>query len=370
MEAVGRLAGGVAHEFNNLLTAITGYSDLLLSRLANEDALRRDVHEIKSAATRAASITHQLLAFSRRNPFRPDVFDLRGVVRGIEPTLRRMLGDNVELLIELPDEAAYVKAEVSQIEQIMINLAVNAREAMPSGGRLYVTVENRASESLDRASLSSPDSWIQMTVRDTGWGIKSSVLPRIFEPFFTTKGPDEGPGLGLAIVYSLVRQCGGKIIAESQGGAGAVFRILLPRVNTPAPVSGSTEPVGGRRRTILLVEDQDFVRAVTRRLLEAAGYQVIDSANAGNALNVVQDQLNTLDLLLTDVVMPEMSGVELAEQVAMRRPELPVLYMSGFTRDEVLHDARNNRPAQFLQKPFSRDQLITGVRDAMAASAS
>jgi signal transduction histidine kinase len=355
MEAVGRLAGGIAHEFNNLLTAITGYADLLLARTKDQPDLRHDVYEIKTAAGRASSITRQLLTFSRRHPVRPHVFDLRGVIKGMEPALRRLVGDDVRLEVELPSAASYIRAEAAQIEQIIGNLAVNARDAMPSGGKLSIRVHDpEGGES------------VRISVCDTGRGIHQDVLPRIFEPFFTTKGPEEGAGLGLAIVYSLVRQCGGQILAESHPSEGATFQVLLPRAAAPSPARGESEEQF-RPRTILLVEDQDVVRSVTRRLLEAAGYRVIEAQGGEEAL-ALQDRLSEVDLLLTDVVMPVLSGVDIAERLAERRPDLSVLFMSGFTRDEVLHDSRTDLPAHFLQKPFTKDQLIGRVRDALAAA--
>ncbi len=354
MEAVGRLAGGIAHEFNNVLTAITGYADLLLARTKEYPDLRHDIYEIKTAATRASNITRQLLTFSRRHPVRPQVFDLRVALKGMEPTLRRLIGDRVELRLELPSTATYIRAEVAQIEQIIVNLAVNARDAMPTGGTLTIRVDEPHSPP-----------WVRITVADTGPGIDSDVLPRIFEPFFTTKAPDEGTGLGLAIVYSMVRQCGGQIVAESDPEQGAVFQVLLPRTDAPSPSSGAKDE---RPRTILLIEDQDVVRSVTKRLLEAAGFQVIDAHGGQEALALPPELLSKLDLVLTDVVMPVLSGVDIAERLAERRPELPVLYMSGFTRDEVLHDARTDLPAHFLQKPFTRDQLIARVKEVLAST--
>jgi len=354
MEAVGRLAGGIAHEFNNVLTAITGYADLLLARAKNLPDLRHDIYEIKTAATRASNLTKQLLTFSRRHPVRPQVFDLRTVLKGMEPALRRLMGEEVRLRLDLPPTAAYIRAEESQIEQIMANLAVNARDAMPGGGMLSISVDE-------------PDGgqWVRITVADTGRGIESDVLPRIFEPFFTTKAQDEGAGLGLAIVYSLVRQCGGQVFAESSPSDGAVFQVLLPRSAPPSP-SHSADDKDDRPRTILLVEDQDVVRSVTRRLLEAAGYQIIEARSGHDALGLSHERLGQIDLLLTDVVMPAMSGMDIAQKLGEILPNLPVLYMSGFTRDEVLHDARSDRPAHFLQKPFTRDQLLAKVKAALA----
>ena len=354
MEAVGRLAGGVAHEFNNVLTAITGYADLLLARTKDLPDLRHDIYEIKTAASRASNITRQLLTFSRRHPVRPQVFDLRTVLKGMEPAFARLVGQEVRLRLELPPTAAYIRAEASQIEQIMANLAVNARDAMPGGGALTIRVDE-----------TEAGQWVRITVADTGPGIDAEVLPRIFEPFFTTKGSEEGAGLGLAIVYSLVRQCGGQIFAESSPSDGAVFQVLLPRVAPPSPSRGAADEQD-RPRRILLVEDQDVVRSVTRRLLEAAGYQVVEAQSGRDALSLPGEQLTQIDLLLTDVVMPAMSGMDIAQRLAEIRPDLPVLYMSGFTRDEVLHDARTDRPAHFLQKPFTRDQLLAKIKAALA----
>jgi len=356
MEAVGRLAGGIAHEFNNLLTAITGSADLLLSRTREQPDLRHDIYEIKTAAARASNITQQLLTFSRRHPVRPHVFDLRTVLKGMEPTLRRMVAPDVRLDLQLPTGAAYIKAEVTQIEQIILNLALNSRDAMPTGGTLSIRVDDPQTDPQDPV--------VRITVADTGSGIDPRVLPRIFEPFFTTKGPEQGAGLGLAIVYSLVRQSGGQIVAESNPHEGAVFNVLFPRAQAPSPARGLPE-TPPRPHTILIVEDQDVVRSVTRRLLEAAGYHVIDARGGEDALALDDQELARIDLLLTDVVMPVLSGVDIAQRLSERRPDLAVLYMSGFTRDEVLHDSRTDLPAHFLQKPFTRDQLLSRVQDAL-----
>jgi signal transduction histidine kinase/CheY-like chemotaxis protein len=380
MEAIGRLAGGIAHDFNNILTAIAGYADLALARLdgkvdGNADlvgGLRGDVSEIKEAAARAGAVTRQLLTFSRKHLTQTEVLDLRDVVSAMEGMLRRVIGDSVELFVARGPVPCRVKADRGQVEQVILNLGVNARDAMPEGGRLTIGTCDVAGGHCGAQAAGGPEGdYVLLTVSDTGRGIDPAVLPRIFEPFFTTKGPDCGTGLGLSIVYSIVQQCGGHVLVDSEPGRGTRFRIFLPRVNVadvqpPKPRPAAVQGSGGA--TILLVEDRDDVRIVTRRMLQRCGYTVLEAADAAAALALHERHHGPVQLLITDVVMPGMSGRELAERVGPQRPDMKILFMSGFTRDEILPDGGEGTNKSFLQKPFTLDQLLTRVAEMIGSS--
>ena len=368
LEAVGRLAGGVAHDFNNILTAIGGYTDLLLADMAPDDTRRQDVEEIHRAAQRAAALTHQLLAFSRRQVMQPKVVDLNALVADIEKMLRRLIGEDILFATVLHPRAGNVRADPGQLEQVIVNLAVNARDAMPNGGRL--TIETRSIE-LDEAYRAqhptvTPGPYVMLAVSDTGMGMDEETRSRIFEPFFTTKVRGKGTGLGLATVYGIVQQSGGHIWVYSEQDRGTTMRVYLPRVDAPAEKlarTGDPPPQNLRgTETILLVEDEAAVRAVTRQLLERNGYTVVEAPDGPAALGL---ELATLDLLLTDVVMPSMSGRELADKLVARRPGLRVLYMSGYTDDAVVRHGMLEPGLAYLEKPFRPDTLLRKVREAL-----
>jgi two-component system, cell cycle sensor histidine kinase and response regulator CckA len=368
MEAVGRLAGGVAHDFNNILTAIGGYTDLLLADMPPDDARRQDVEEIHRAAQRAAALTQQLLAFSRRQVMQPKVVDLNAQVADIEKLLRRLIGEDILFATVLHPRAGNVRADPGQLEQVIVNLAVNARDAMPDGGRLTIETRNVELDESYRAEHPTvvPGPYVMLAVSDTGVGMSEETRSRMFEPFFTTKVRGKGTGLGLATVYGIVQQSGGHIWVYSEQGRGTTMRVYLPRVEGPADKierSGDMPPQDLRgTETILLVEDEAAVRAVTRQLLARNGYTVVEAADGPTALGL---ELQKLDLLLTDVVMPGMSGRELADQLTARRPGLRVLYMSGYTDDAVVRHGMLEPGLTYLEKPFRPDALLRKVRDAL-----
>jgi two-component system, cell cycle sensor histidine kinase and response regulator CckA len=366
MEAVGQLASGVAHDFNNLLTIIKGYSSLLMERDLDET----DAHaarEIQQAAERAAALTHQLLAFSRKQTLQPRVLDLNKIVHGLEMMLRRVLTENVELRIQTAADLGLVKADPVQMEQVLINLVVNARDAMPKGGTLTIATAPRQvlQHSGEGESLMRAGSYVSLTVSDTGIGMDSATRTRIFEPFFTTKEVGKGTGLGLATVYGIVKQSNGHIEVESEPGKGAAFRISLPRVEqevTAPRKPPMTEPKHGTG-TILLAEDEPLLRELGQTILTQAGYKILTAPNADALKTFVAEHEGKIDLLLTDVVMPGMSGPELVKLVRARWPEVRVLYMSGYADDEI-EDL--DRDAGFLQKPFTPTELTEKIAEMLA----
>ena len=372
IEAVGRLAGGVAHDFNNLLTIVTGYSDLVLERLGATDAMRAYVEEIKKAGERAASLTRQLLAFGRRQTLAPRALDLNAVVANIDKMLRRLIGENIELTTVLAPELGRVKADPGQIEQVILNLAVNARDAMPQGGQLTLetaNVELNEGDTRTRVSV-LPGRYVMLAVSDSGMGMDAETQAHIFEPFFTTKEKDKGTGLGLATVYGIVKQSGGHIWLYSEPNHGTTFKIYLPRLEEAAqPVEAISPgaPLAGGSETILLVEDEEGVRDLARRILELKGYKVITASNPTEAAQVCERYEGPIHLLLTDVVMPTMSGPQLAEHVAFLRPGLRVLYISGYTDNAIVPHGILEEGVQFLQKPFTRDSLTRKVREVLDA---
>jgi signal transduction histidine kinase len=372
MEAVGRLAGGVAHDFNNILTAISGYADLLLADLPPSDDRRKDVEEIHQAAQRAASLTQQLLAFSRRQVLQPKVVDLNGLVRDIEKMLRRLIGEDILFATVLHPRLGNVRADPGQLEQVLVNLAVNSRDAMPDGGRL--TIETRNVE-LDESYAADhpgvkPGRYVLLAVSDTGMGMDEETKARIFEPFFTTKVRGKGTGLGLATVYGIVQQTGGHIWPYSEPGKGTTMRVYLPRVDEPAdPIEkpgAAPEELRGTE-TILLVEDEAQVRAVTRQLLERNGYTVLEARDGPSALALAEgsDGATRVHLLLTDVIMPGMSGRDLATRLLAHRPDLRVVYMSGYTDDAVVRHGMLEPGLAYLEKPFRPATLLRKVREAL-----
>ena len=371
MDAVGRLAGGVAHDFNNLLTVITGRTELLLLRSRADDPRRRDIELVRRTADRAAALTQQLLAFSRKQMLQMGVLDLNGVVAGLAQMLKPLLGETVDLVTRLDPTLGRVKADGAQIEQIVVNLAVNARDAMPQGGRLTIETANVELDSdfVEIYPGASTGPHALLRVRDTGTGMTPEVQAHIFEPFFTTKGVGKGTGLGLATVYGIVKQHGGYIAIESAPGAGTAVSIYLARVAGPGDgvesAGSDAAPVAGSG-TVLVVEDAADLRELTAEILGMAGYTVLSAGAPGEALEIATRHAGAIDLLLTDVVMPEMSGRDLADRLTAARPEMKVLYMSGYTDDAIVHHGVLDPGTALLQKPFTPDALTRRVGDLLS----
>jgi PAS domain S-box-containing protein len=370
MEAVGQLAGGIAHDFNNLLTAITGYSELTLRRLQPEDPLYRNIEEVKKAGERAASLTRQLLAFSRKQVLQPKVLGLNSIISEVEKMLCRLIGEDIDLRTVLEPQLGRIKADPGQIEQVLLNLAVNARDAMPHGGKLTIETENvYLDEGYAGQHIAvNPGHYVMLAVSDNGTGIDERTRARIFEPFFTTKEAGKGTGLGLSTVYGIVKQSGGNIWVYSEVGRGTSFKVYLPRVDEGAQeYKRSAEPKDALQGTemILLAEDEDVVRKLTREVLEMCGYKVLEAANGGAALLICERQKEPIHLLITDVIMPEMGGRELSDRLSQLHPEMKVLYMSGYTDNAIVHQGVLNEGANFIQKPFSPDALARKVREVL-----
>ncbi|HKQ60069.1 MAG TPA: response regulator [Candidatus Polarisedimenticolaceae bacterium] len=372
MEAVGRLAGGVAHDFNNLLTVIVGHAELSLKGLRTDDPLERHVQEIRKASERAAALTRQLLAFSRQQVLAPRVLDLNELVAGIEKMLRRLLGEDIQLVSTLAPQLGRVKADPGQLEQVVVNLAVNARDAMPDGGMLFIETSNRTLEpgSAGDGGAVPPGSYVVLKISDTGHGMDEKTQARIFEPFFTTKEAGKGTGLGLATVYGIVQQSGGFIGLRSEPGKGATFTVHLPRVEQavealPAAAAPAANPTG--TETVLLVEDEEGVRTLARAALAQSGYRVLEAANGGEALLLCERHASEIHLMVTDVVMPGMGGPELVRRLATLRPKMKVLFMSGYA-DRGLERAGVEAGLAFLEKPFRPAALIRKVRDTLDAA--
>jgi len=372
MEAVGRLAGGVAHDFNNLLTAITGYSDLSLRRLKPGDPLRRNIEEVKRAAGRAADLTHQLLAFSRKQVLQPRVLDLNAVISEMEKMLRRLIGEDVELLYDLSPSLGRVKADPGQLQQVLLNLAVNARDAMPGGGKLIIQTANTY---LDREYAGQhiavvPGPYVILAVSDNGCGMDEATRVKIFEPFFTTKEQGKGTGLGLATVYGIVKQSHGNIWVYSEVSQGTTFKIYLPLVEgdaEPVRPAAAAESLSTGTETILLVEDDEMVRRITGAILRQAGYGVLEAAEGESALRTCRLHEGAIHLVLTDVVMPGMSGRVLADRLKELRPDASVLFMSGYTEEAIVHHGVLHEGVNFLEKPFTPDGLTRKVREVLGA---
>ena len=375
MEAIGRLAGGVAHDFNNLLTIITGYAQLLLESLTPADPHRDYVEQIQNAGERAAALTRRLLAFSRRQALVLEVLDLNSVVANTEKMLRRLIGEDIELFTIRPAGVNAVKGDASQIEQVIINLAVNARDAMPHGGKLIIETAN---VELDQAyaqnhAVVNPGPYVLLAVSDTGTGMDAVTMGHIFEPFFTTKEKGKGTGLGLATVYGIVKQSEGYIWVYSERGQGTSFKVYLPRAEE---IKGKMEVVEVQSappqgsETVLLVEDEDGVRSLVRGILEAGGYKVLEANRPLKAWATCQQFEGPIHLLLTDVVMPQMNGPDLAEKLKSLRPDTKVLYMSGYTDGAILYHGVLEPGTPFLQKPFTPDVLARKVREVLDSSSS
>jgi hypothetical protein len=370
LESLGRLAGGIAHDFNNLMTAILGTSQMLIQDLA-DDARAEQAMEIREAAQRAATLTKQLLAFSRRQVLQPEVLDLNALVHDLEKMLRRLIGEHVELRTRLAPDLGPVRADPGQLEQVIVNLAINARDAMPSGGTLTIETANThlADPPPGEQPQVVPGEYVMVTVSDTGVGMDAATRARVFEPFFTTKERGRGTGLGLATVYGIVKQSGGYIWVTSAAGEGAVFRTYLPRVSGTvaprhAPSTGTDRPLNGTE-TIMVVEDEEPVRSLARRLLTAKGYTVLTAASGPDALAQLAGRSGTVHLLLTDVVMPGMGGRQLAERLRLDRPDIKVLFVSGYSDNDVLERGVVEPGAPFLPKPFTAEALLLQVRDVL-----
>jgi len=371
LESVGRLAGGVAHDFNNLLTTIVGNTELALDSLPDEHPVRADLSEIAQSADRAAALTRQLLAFARKQLIEPRVIDLNELVLEMDKLLRRLIGEDIELTTLLEADLWRVRADPGQIEQVIINLAVNGRDAMPNGGKLTIETKNVLLDHdyAHRHISVSPGNYVLLAISDTGTGMDEEIQGRVFEPFFTTKPPGYGTGLGLATCYGIIKQHGGNIWPYSEPGHGSTFKIYLPRVAAPAdaraqPIDADDMPRG--TETILLAEDEPSVRMLAARVLRTLGYTVIEAPNGNEALNLARswDQ-SAIALLLTDVVMPEMSGKILAERLKERYPNSKVLFISGYTDNAIVHHGQLDPDVVFLQKPFSPSALARKVREAL-----
>jgi len=372
LEAVGRLAGGISHDFNNLLTVILGYTDISKRTLKEGDPLLRNLEEIGKASERAASLTRQLLAFSRKQVMQPKVFDLNTVVSDLKKMLRRMIGEDIELRVISEADLGNIKADPVQLEQVIMNLVVNARDAMPRGGKLSIETSNvYLDESYAREHVSvDPGEYVMLAISDTGCGMNEETRQRIFEPFFTTKESGKGTGLGLSMVYGIVKQSGGNIWVYSEEGRGTTFKIYFPRVTAEAEEYrrvGDTFEMPKGSETILLVEDAALVRTLARQVLETAGYKVLEAASAEAALTICEPNGTRIDLLLTDVVMPGMSGNDMSKILLARQPDMPVLYMSGYTDEAIVQHGVLEAGINFLQKPFSPGALALKVREVLDA---
>ncbi|MEP6549865.1 MAG: response regulator [Gemmatimonadales bacterium] len=367
MEAVGLLAGGVAHDFNNLLTVILGYSNFVVESFAPEDERNSDMQEVLKAGKRAAELVGQLLAFSRKQVLRPTAVDLNGLVTGMGQMLGRLIGEDIELVTILAPDLGAVLADTSQLEQILMNLVINARDAMPSGGRLAVETANvELDQSFMRDVVIHPGSYVMLAVSDSGTGMDEATKQRLFEPFFTTKEIGKGTGLGLATVYGIVKQSAGYVWVYSELGKGATFKVYLPQADAPDRFEHSAvrDKQSGGTETVLIVEDDDAIRAMSRRILEGAGYTVFDAPNPRQAEALFEKQ-NTFTLLVTDVIMPGSSGPKLFEALSRMSPGLRVLYVSGYTDDTIVHQGQLDPGVEFLQKPFTSDALTLRVREIL-----
>jgi len=369
MEAVGRLAGGIAHDFNNLLMVIQGYTELLLDRLGREHPLRRNAEQIHDASQRAASLTRQLLAFSRKQMLAPEVLNIRSVVCDMESILRRLIGEDINLATVNPGDLWHVRADRSQVEQVILNLAVNSRDAMPNGGTVTIETANvELDSSYSRQAVVEPGEYVMIAVSDTGCGMDAETQAHVFEPFFTTKEKGKGTGLGLATVYGIVKQSGGYIWVYSEVGNGTTFKVYLPRVREaekPAQHKLETKSFPLGCETILLVEDEKGVRELAREYLEQIGYTVLGAENSQEAIEVAKNHPGTIELLFTDVVMAGMSGRQLAEKMAKLRPGIRILYMSGYADEAIVHHGILGRGVVLLQKPFTLNSLALKVRETL-----
>jgi PAS domain S-box-containing protein len=372
MEAIGQLAAGVAHDFNNILSVILGYSIFIHEQLKPSDPLRDDVDEVRRAGERASDLVRQLLAFSRRQMLEPCMLDVREIVLGMERMLRPLLGEGIDLALVVCDESANAHADPTQLEQVVMNLVVNARDAMPDGGKLSVEVSNVVLDTeyaADHPEV-SPGNYVSLSVTDTGLGMTAAVREHVFEPFFTTKGPGKGTGLGLSTVFGIVKQSGGHISVYSEPGHGTTFKVYFPQVKGAAASirAPALEPVTlAGSETILLVEDDEQVRVMLCLLLRRNGYQVLDAQNGGEAFLISEEHQGEIHLLLTDVVMPRMSGKQLAQRLQPLRPGMKVLFTSGYTDNAVVHQGVHESDAAFLHKPITPNAVLRKIRAVLDA---
>ena len=371
MESVARLAGGIAHDFNNLLTVVLGSAEILLDDLPRAYARRNDLEEIKTAATQAAQLTRQVLAYSRQQVLAPRLLDLNGLVGGMERTLRPLVGARIELALDLAAQSGAVRVDSAQLEQAVVNLVMNARDAMPGGGRLHLATRNVV---VDEAFAREhppmrPGRYTTLAVRDSGVGMDEETQSHLFEPFFTTKPGRHGAGLGLATTYGIVKQSGGYIWTESAPDAGATFTIYLPwhepLVAAAVPAADSSGAARGAGETVLVVDDEPAVRVVTKRILQRSGYAVLEAAGGAEALDALREHPGPVHLLLTDVIMPDMNGRDVARQVRGQRPGIRVVYMSGYSPEAIAHDGLLDEGAAFVRKPFESGLLLQTVRRAL-----
>ncbi len=370
MEAVGQLAGGIAHDFNNLLQVIAGYSELLLARLVPGDPLRAEIEMIKKAGDRAASLTRQLLAFGRRQVLAPKVLDLNTVVSDMGQMLRGLIGEDIDLVTALRPGLGRVKADPGQIEQVILNLAANARDAMPGGGKLTIETGNVDLDEVCARQCpdARPGPYVALVISDTGCGMNAETRAHLFEPFFTTKRQGQGTGLGLATVYGIVTQSGGCVSVSSEPGRGSTFRVYLPRVEEAVEAGQPDRCLVGLPQdteVVLLVDDEEMVRSLVRAILQKDGYTVLEAASGAEALQVSERHEGPIHLMVTDVMMPQMNGRELAERLTPLRPSMKVLYMSGYTEDEVIRQGVLETDMAFLQKPFAPNDLVHKVHEML-----
>jgi PAS domain S-box-containing protein len=371
MEAVGRLAGGVAHDFNNMLTVIAGYNRMILDELSTLDPLRGYAEEILKAADRAAALTNQLLAFSRRQIMQPRVIEINAVVGQTESMLRRLIGEDIQLVMSLGADTGNIKADPNHIEHAIVNLAVNARDAMPLGGRITIETSNaEIDETYAKTHMGvTPGEFVMIAVSDTGHGMDSATRQNIFEPFFTTKQHGKGTGLGLATVYGTVKQSGGDIWVYSEPGQGTTFKLYFPRVAEPVSAGLVEDPVQtyhGSSETVMLVEDETQVRDLEARVLRQLGYTVLAAANGDQAIDASRAHPGRISLLVTDVVMPNMSGKQVADALVSSRPGLRVLYLSGYTENTVVNHGVLDSNVDFLSKPFTTEALARKIREILS----
>jgi two-component system, cell cycle sensor histidine kinase and response regulator CckA len=374
MEAVGRLAGGVAHDFNNLLMVISGYTEVILAKLDVDNPLHEKGRAIQQAADRATTLTRQLLAFSRKQLLELKIVDVNTIVLDMERLLRPLIGENIDLVIELSPEAGHTRADAGQLEQVLMNLVVNAKDAMPAGGKLSIQTRNVTEAEGHRRgpTFIRPGNYVLLSVSDTGTGMDKETQSRIFEPFFTTKEMGKGTGLGLSTVYGIVKQSGGYVVVHSEEGSGSTFHIYLPRaehslerlaVPAPSATTGGTE-------TILLVEDEESVRQLVRETLSARGYNVVEAVSGEAGLEIAGRHKGTIDLVITDVVMPGMDGREMIKRLSQKRPEAKVLYLSGYTEDSIASEELPESGIAFLQKPFTLQNLLRKIREILGSPAA